>query len=444
MHLYSLTFIYLFLPLAIAVCLLCPMHWRPTALLAFSVVFYWWLEGENLFLLAGIVLFDYLMGRLLEQTAKMPRLRRAVMICSAVKSAAIFLAYAALGPVYGVHFPLGLGVVALTSCGYVIDCYFGYTYAEHSLPTLALMNLFFPRLYAGPLVYHNKLMPQIKGMRMTLEKAGEGGRLFLVGLAKKVIIGDAVYGLYQSLRGMPALNMTALSVWTMVVILGFSLYFLLSGFCDMAKGLGLVFGIELPDNFHFPYQATSVNDFFARFNITVNRYIRRYVYINLGGAQGSVLSGVFNILLVTILMGLWFGVSLNLLLWGVYFAAFVIFERYFLSRYMDGIPTLFRWLYTTLVVLVSFALFAGDSPAQSLGFLKMMFGVGGFAALESGKNVLYLLASHYLVLILAAVSSTGLVGWLAGLWKKHLPRTYGVASAVFTAGLLLVTAAYLL
>ena len=444
MHLDSLSFVYLFLPLTIAVCLISPMRWRPAVLLAFSALFYWWLEGENLLLLAGIVLFDYLMGRLLERASKMPRLRRGIMICSAVKSVAIFLLYGALGPVWGAHFPLGLGVVALTSCGYVIDCYFGYTYAERNLPALALMNLFFPRLYAGPLVYHNKLMPQVKGMRMTLERAGEGGRLFLVGLGKKVIIGDAVYELYGSLRGMPTLNMTALSVWTMVVTLAFSVYFIFSGYCDMAKGIGLVFGVELPDNFHYPYQATSVNDFFARFNIAVNRYIRRYVYINLGGAQGSVISGVFNILLVTILMGLWFGISLNLLLWGVYFAAFVIFERYFLSRYMDGIPTLFRWLYTTLVVLVSFAFFSGGTPGQSLGFLKMMFGVGGFATLESSKSVLYLLASHYLVLILAAVSSTGLVGWFAGLWKKHLPRTYGVASAVFTAALLVVTTAYLL
>lgn len=97
MHLDSLSFVYLFLPLTIAVCLISPMRWRPAVLLAFSALFYWWLEGENLLLLAGIVLFDYLMGRLLERASKMPRLRRGIMICSAVKSVAIFLLYGALG-----------------------------------------------------------------------------------------------------------------------------------------------------------------------------------------------------------------------------------------------------------------------------------------------------------------------------------------------------------
>lgn len=129
MHLDSLSFVYLFLPLTIAVCLISPMRWRPAVLLAFSALFYWWLEGENLLLLAGIVLFDYLMGRLLERASKMPRLRRGIMICSAVKSVAIFLLYGALGR-SGRAFPARLGVVALTSCGYVIDCYFGYTYAS--------------------------------------------------------------------------------------------------------------------------------------------------------------------------------------------------------------------------------------------------------------------------------------------------------------------------
>lgn len=125
--------------------------------------------------------------------------------------------------------------------------------------------------------------------------------------------------------------------------------------------------------------------------------MRRYVYINLGGAQGSVISGVFNILLVTILMGLWFSISLNLLLWGVYFALFVIFERYCLGRRIDLIPPLLRWIYSTVVIMVSFCFLAGDTPGQSISYLLRLFGLRGTISPESGSKILYLLASNYLV-----------------------------------------------
>ena len=186
--------------------------------------------------------------------------------------------------------------------------------------------------------------------------------------SKKVLIGDTVYRLYGTLRALPMASVTMAAAWTMVVTLALSVYFILAGFCDMARGLALIFGFELQDNFHAPFGSIGINDFFSRFNITVNRYVRRYVYVNLGGAQGSVISGVFNILLVTILMGLWFRISLNLLLWGVYFALFVIFERYCLGRRIDLIPPLLRWIYSTAVIMVSFCFLAGDTPEQSISY----------------------------------------------------------------------------
>lgn len=443
MQIYSLSFLYLFLPAAILLCLFAPHRARAAALLAVSGAFYAMLEGDNLLLAAAVIAFDYGMGLLMERSASFARLRRAIMICSVVKSLAILVLYSLAQEMTGAHSPFGLGVICLTSCGYVMDCYFGYTYCEHSLVQLGLMTLFFPKLYAGPLVYHSKIVPQTRSMRMTLEKTGEGARYFLQGLAKKVLIGDTIYRLYGTLRALPMASVTMAAAWTMVVTLAFSVYFILAGFCDMARGLALIFGFELQDNFHAPFGSIGINDFFSRFNITVNRYVRRYVYINLGGAQGSVISGVFNILLVTILMGLWFSISLNLLLWGVYFALFVIFERYCLGRRIDLIPPLLRWIYSTVVIMVSFCFLAGDTPGQSISYLLRLFGLRGTISPESGSSILYLLASNYLVLLIAVFSSTGLIERAAKVIYKHAPRLYWFGTAVLTAALLIVTTAFL-
>lgn len=444
MEVYSLSFIYLVLPVSVLVCAALPVRRRPILLLLLSAVLYFCLEREYLVLPVAVVAFDYVMVRLMEYSGALKGLRRLVMICSVVKSVGLIVLYGVLGQVYGVHIPLGLGVYCLTSAGYVIDCYCGYAPYEHNPVEFMLMTLFFPKLYAGPLVYYSKMMLQLRSPKMSLQKIGDGLQLFIWGLAKKVILGDTTWRVFRSLKRIPLYEATPFSSWMMVITLALSVYLLFSGLCDMAKGVGLAFGFELPDNYNYPYRATSVNDFFSRFNLTVNRFIRRYVYINLGGAEGGVASGVFNILLVTILMGLWFGINLNMMAWGIYLALFVIFERYFLRRYMDQIPTLFKWVYTAAVVLVSFAFFAGGSLRDSLGYLKVMF--TGVQAMGPHDNdeVLYLLLSNFLVLGLGALCSLGMFDGLNRLFKKGFPRIWRVLSAVLSIALLAVSTAYIL
>lgn len=442
MGLCSLSFVYLFLPATIVLYALSPVRLRALTLLVISGVFYLWLEGDNILLLAGVILFDYAMTRLMCRCGEFPRLQRAIMICAVTKSVALIAFYNMLYAVAGTHIPLGLGVFCLTSAGYVIDCYHGYQVCEKSPVEFALITAFFPKLYAGPLVYYGRVVTQVKNPRMSLSKIGSGAGLFIQGLSKKVILGDIVLGLYRQLKAIPLYETTVLTMWMLVLMLAFAVYFILSGLCDMARGLGLIFGFELPDNFIYPYRATSINDFFARFNVTVNRFIRRYVYFNLGGAQGSVPSGVFNILFATILMGLWFGISLNLVVWGVYFAAFIVFERYVLLKHLEAIPTLFKWLYSTVVVLVSYAIFAGDTLSQTGAYLKVMFGIGEHAAFDS--TILYLLTSNYLVLIACALCSVGFLGYAGGFFKKNTPLLWEIVSVVVNTALLIVSTAFML
>lgn len=443
MHMFSLSFVYLFLPAMLLLCLLLPVRLRPVFLTAVSAAYYLLLERENLILLAGVILFDYGMALLMSRCRDFQRLRKAIMVCSVVKSIVLIAYYSVVNQLNGTHVPLGLGVYCLTSMGYMLECYRGSISCERSLMKYALFAGFFPKLYAGPLVSYSRLMPQIDSMRVTLKKIGQGASFFIRGLAKKVILGDTMLTLFQSLQAIPTYDTTVLTVWSMVVAMAFAAYFILSGLCDMAKGLGLMFGMELPDNFSNPYCSLSINEFFGRFNITVNRFLRRHVYLNLGATQGSMISGIFNILLVTILMGLWFGVSVNLLLWGVYFTVFIILERYVLLKYIDFISPLFRWIYCLAVVLVSFAIFIGKTPSGSLEYLKIMFGFGNNVAAFDNR-ILYLLASNYLALLVSAICSGNLPGKLLAIIKKHAPKLGDVASIISDVVILMLATAFLL
>lgn len=443
MEIFSLTFVYLVLPAMLLICLILPMQMRPLFLAAMSGVLYFLLEKEFVIVLLSVIVFDFGMAHIMRRCDHFPKLRKAIMACTVLKSIAVIAYFSVSGQMDGSHVPIGVPVFCLTSMGYVLDCYDRTIECETNLVNYTLMTAFFPKLYAGPLVTYNRLMPQIRSMRMTLKKLGQGISLFIRGLAKKVILGDIMVSLVQSLREIPLYDTTVLTVWSLVAAMAFAAYFVLSGLCDMAKGIGLMFGMELPDNFRSPYCSLSVHEFFTRFNVTVNRFLRRHVYIKLASTKGTTLSTFFNILLVTILMGLWFGITVNMLLWGVYFTVFLLFERYVLFKYKEFIPPLFRWIYCTIVIFVSFAIFIGDSPAQSMEYLKIMFGLKhNTAALDN--RILYLLTSNYLALIISAFCTGGLPGRIYKVVKSHMPMIASMVSVVWDIFLLMLATAFLL
>lgn len=440
MEIYSLSFLYLVLPLWVLLCAVLPPRRRPVALLALSCGLYYWHEGVAFWLLAGIILSDWLLAAFLGRERRL-RIRRAVVLAAAVKDVGLFAGASILAQLGMISFPMGLGVCALSSLGYVIDCHHGFAQWERSPVPVALMSAFFPSLYAGPILSYSRAMPLLHAPRMTLERMGEGGGLFLRGMAQKVILGDSIGALLQELiHGIPIGETTSLGVWSMLVTLAFTLYFNLAGFCDMARGLAMLFGFDLPENFRNPFLSKSINEFFGRFNLTVNRFIRRHVYVVLGGAHGSSGSVIFNILLLSILMALWFGIRLNLVAWGIFLSLFVVMERYLMPRGWEKTAGLVRWLYSMAVLLISLVFFAGDSLTQSFTYLRIMFRVGGTA--DMNERVIYLLFSNYLILAVAFLCVSGFPRKLGEFLKARLPRTAALGGAVLNLLLLMAVTAF--
>ena len=238
------------------------------------------------------------------------------------------------------------------------------------------------------------------------------------------------------------MEVTILGTWLHVLCYIFYIYFTLSGYSDMARGTGAVFGLDLPENFHHPLQSYSVADFFGRFNISANRFVRKYVYQALGAEDNGPLSTSVNILLITMLMGLWYGINLNYLVWGAFLGLFIIFEVLYIERHVEKIPPYLCRMYTFIAILISFCWYCGDSLAASAASLRVMLGLGGAAA--ANQSCLYLLQTHWLLLAASVFLCSGAVSPLLARFTRRWPTAAHTATLVWNLSLLATSLAFLL
>ena len=240
-------------------------------------------------------------------------------------------------------------------------------------------------------------------------------------------------------------ELSVLTAWMGIVTFAFQIYFDFSGYSDMAIGLGAVLGFHLPENFNYPYISVSVTEFWRRWHMTLNTWFREYVYIPLGGNRRGLAVQMVNILTVWVLTGIWHRADWTFLLWGLWFALFLILEKLFLKKVLNRLPKLMGWLYTVAVVLVSWVLFSLDSLPAIEGYLRAMLGLGNGALLD--MQGLFLGREH-LVLFAVAILACLPLGKLIG---EGLARSRnGLAIAVYRLGekviypvLLLLSIAYL-
>lgn len=418
---------------------LAPEKWKNGVLLAVSLVFYSMSDPVWLAILLLSVSFDYMMGGLLQAERGRGHSGRGVVAVVLVKELVMIFLTGVLLQLFAIPVPLGLLVYTLTPLGYLVDCYRGERQMEKSFVRFALFCTFFVKIFAGPLVSCEEMEPWMKKKKFSLSMMGEGLLMFTAGFAKQVVLASGISQVYSQL--IQGEEMTVLTAWCIVISYAFSIYFTLSGYCDMARGLGAMFGLQLPRNFYYPFQSRTVEDFFNRFNITFTRYVRRYVYLSLGGDSNGFASAAFNTLLVTLLMGLWFGIRINYVMWGIYFTLFILGERYLWNRVIPNIPTLFLRIYTFCVVMMSFTIFAGRSLGESWFFLCSMFGAGGVSLLD--EALLYTLSQHYVVIILCFICATSILEKSGAFLRRYLPRTVDALSVAAYGAVLVVCTAML-
>lgn len=417
----TLTFLYVMLPVAMAVFLLCPPSWRAGGMLLASLAYYYIVQRGYLPLLILCIGLDWLALAVMSRWDHNPRVRRACAAFSVGKSLLLVAGAEAFFRMNAyADTVLGLHVVALSSMSCVLETYRGLAPHERSPVSFALYCCFFPRLEGGPLIPYRKFAPQLESPNPSFKDILGGLGTFAQGAVKSGVLGSALLELHGELTGLAPGEQTVAGTWCTLLVLALSVYYRFSGLSVMARGIGRMMGLSLPQNFYFPYQSRSVTDFFQRFNSTFTAFLERNVYQPLAARGRGKAADCCCLLLVGVLFGLWFGLRPGYLVWGLYLGAFLALEKHAYPGVLAAIPTVFTRFYTLCVVLAGFTLFGGGTLGAGLATLGNMFGLGGLPLFNDRLG--YLLSSNWLLLVAGLVFATSAFSLLLGFLQKKLPR----------------------
>lgn len=429
----SLTFLYLFLPASLLVFNLVPKRLKSWALTGISAAFVALAQWKYFPLFAVNIIFQYAMSELMQKSAENQKKKRLIFTAVVSINTLMMVFFSVMNQINGMELPLGVMVISFTSTGYFVDVYKNETEYIHSFPEFAAFLSFFGKLYRGPLVRAGQRKAGPCTERFSLRETGKGLYLFLRGLAKYVLLALPLSQMYGDLSSAAISEISVVGAWMKTVTLGMMMFYDLSGFCDMARGLGRCFGIELPKNFYFPFQSPSVTDFLDRFNMTVTEFFRHYVYDNLRTKKDSAIQFIVDTLLICMLCGVWFGVRMNYVAWGLYIAAFIIIEGAFLRKALLKIPRIFARIYTFCITMLSMTIISTEERVGILPTFKAMIGVDTVAITD---EVSYIISQNVLVLIIGMFFLTSAFSTVIRYISKKAPPLYNIFAVAETAVLL--------
>lgn len=421
----SLEFLLGFLPCLLVIYFIIPakVRWlRNLVLLAFSLFFYQWGADQLVLLMVASILVNYL-GGLMAGRRDHPVLAKFGVWFAAVLGLGLlgwfkyagFLAQTVcdLGfaiPVPHITLPIGISFFTFQGLSYVIDVYRGDAPTQKNPLDVALYVALFPQLVAGPIVRYTTVMEDITHRRETLDEFAAGVTRFCFGLAKKMVIANAMGQIADGVFDQTAANLDPGLAWVGALAYTFQIYFDFSAYSDMAIGLGRMFGFHFLENFNYPYISKSVTEFWRRWHISLSTWFRDYVYIPLGGNRCVKWKHVRNITVVWLLTGLWHGAAWTFILWGVWFCLLLPGEKFLWGGVLNKMPALVRHGYTMLAVVISWVLFRSVDLPQAWAYLGAMFGqTTGLA--QDGQAAYYLL-EYWPEWLLAIVASLPVKGWL--------------------------------
>lgn len=408
----SLPFLYYFLPVVLAVYFLVPSKGRNGVLLAASLVFYGWVEGLFLLLLTACAVNSGVCGWLIQRMRGRPAAKRILVLSLGVSLGLLFVFRylgffwgefrAATGlpvPLVKLVCPVGIGFYTLQGAAYVLGVWRGTVTPRKGGLSVALYLMGFPWVLAGPMMPYASLAGQLDRRTCTLTKGAEGLRRLVVGLGKKCILAQTLWGLCQSFQ--EGQERTLAFCWLYALALVLALYFDFSGYTDMALGVGKLLGFDLAENFRWPLAARTLTDFWRRWHITLGWWFRDHLYRPLVRAAGGKRTGC--LLLVWLLVGLWHGAGWNFLLWGLLFGLLLAAERLGLGGWLNRVPPLGH-LFVLAVLGFGAVLLTGEDLGQSLALWGGLLGQGEPGGM--GTAGWYALRSYGPTLLLATLGAT--------------------------------------
>ena len=415
----SLTFLFLFLPAVLLVYYIVPRQGKNAVLFLLSLIFYAWGEPIYVGLMIFSTILDYSCGRLVEKyrgTAKQ-KWGLIISICGNLGLLFVFkysdFLIGTFNSIFGTAIPLpelplpiGISFYTFQTMSYTIDVYRGDAKLQRNILSFGAYVSLFPQLIAGPIVRYQDIADQLDQRSHSFDSFGDGAKRFVTGLGKKVLLANNIGLLWSAISETESAQLTTLGAWLGILAFAFQIYFDFSGYSDMAIGLGRMFGFRFLENFNYPYVSKSVTEFWRRWHMSLGTWFRDYVYIPLGGNRRGLPVQLRNIAIVWLLTGFWHGASWNFVLWGVFYGVLLVCEKLFLLQRLKRLPSFVGHIYTMLVVLLGWVLFAFDDLGQGLSFMKVLFGAG--AGFSCGRTM-YLLLSYLPLLGICIIAATPLM-----------------------------------
>ena len=438
----SQTFILAFLPVTLAgwYALAERRAWRQAWVIAASLVFYAWWDVRYVPLLAGLTLANWLaaqaFGRWRHPAIPLAGVALNLAVLGLFKYADFVMG--GLDPAWRpwrLALPLGISFFVFQKISYLVDLKRGDRHIYGFLD-FCMFVTFFPQLIAGPLVRHDEIVGQfaLDPRRPAMwENLSRGAVLFVIGLAKKAVLADALAPiadpLFARAAGGAALN--GAEAWTAAVAYALQIYFDFSGYSDMAIGLALMFGLTLPVNFDAPYRAVSVRDFWRRWHFTLSRFLRDYVYIPLGGNRDGAARQAANVVATMLLGGLWHGASWTFVAWGG-LHGIGLAANHVWSQSGLRLPRPLAWAATTLFVIAAWVLFRAPDFATAGRVLASMAGAHGVGHAKVAGG--WVIAAGAAAAVIGPTSQAFALGRLRPLGWVAVPAGAALAGLVLLVG----------
>jgi alginate O-acetyltransferase complex protein AlgI len=383
----SFSFLFLFLPAVIFLYVLIQKYFKTPGgnvfLLLASLCFYFTGEGTLGFLLVFSILWNYVFAILIRDSKKSFAL--VIGVCGNLllliyyKYFIFLINTLGLSEVISESFyqdiilPAGISFFSFQGISYLVDVNRSKELLEKNIIKVGLYISFFPQLIAGPILKFNEIKGYLSSRIVTIDNITSGSFLFIRGLVKKIVlannfalIADVVFEQNISNIAMPV-------AWLGILFYTLQIYYDFSGYSDMAIGLGRVMGFKIPENFTHPYVAKSIRSFWRSWHISLSTWFRDYLYIPLGGSKVGNYRLYLNLFIVFFLTGLWHGASNNFIIWGMIHGFFIVLER-LLSRIKSiKIPSVFKHVYTLLVVVLAWVFFRIEGTVEAIEFVNKLF-----------------------------------------------------------------------
>lgn len=405
----DLIFLFCFLPISVLLTkLIRNTKLQNILLVLLSLLFYAWSNPIYVVLLILSILWNYFTAFELEAQDD-EKTKKILLIVSVVVNLFILGFYKYTGFLMDIlhiqsdlkiALPVGLSFFTFSELSYIFDVYNGKSKPQKNIILFTLYVSFFGKISMGPIVSYHEMEDQLTNRTLSKAQFASGMVLFSKGLIKKVLLADQLSYVYSILQN----NTSTLGVWLLAITYMLQIYFDFSGYSDMAIGLSRFFGFDFKPNFDHPYTATSVQDFWRKWHISLSQWFRDYLYIPLGGNRVDKNTYIRNIFIVWFCTGLWHGANWTFILWGLYYGCLLLLEKFFLREKLEKLPKPISHIYTLLVVLIGWVFFMSPTITSAFSTIGKMIGLG--ATTFANNQAKFMLKTYFILFALAILLST--------------------------------------